>query len=639
MQNRKRHISELNIEPNNNNKKNKTDINIWTPLNKPVKKETDIWISGTSVKNYLLNDPILDWLELFYINRQTKQNKNKIIKQIKQEKANLDILFKSGIEFENEVFKELLFKYPTKAVQVGYTREDVNEANMIKTINYMKKGKEIIIQAVLINKETKMRGLADLMVRSDFINKLFGEIQLSSNESNIPSPLLNKNYHYRIIDIKWMKLNLCSDGKLMRNNNRIPSYKGQLAIYNTLLGNIQGYYPNKAYILGSSWKYEMCKEKYSGFSCFDLLGHIDYEFFDKSFINKTAQAIQWMRNLNTNGKLWTLNPPSVPELYPNMSNTNDSPWHEIKSDIANNIEELTRLWQVGYKNRKIGHTNKIYKISDLNCSADKLGISGSKQKKIINDIIHINTSQTSQISQIITPNIIKNNICNWKNKTKLDFYIDFETISGCFIENEETKSNTLYDNMANSTLSNYIFLIGLGYYKNNKWMFETFHVANLSLKEETRIINLLIDFINKQIAEYKTISKRNTKIIPRLFHWSNAEVSSFNLANKRNDYMWTNWLENIMWTDICKIFMEEPITIKNAYTFKLKDIAKSFYEHKLIKTIWPKNGISSGLGAMMASIDYYNNKNKKIINNIIKYNEIDCKVMAEIIEYLRIYHI
>jgi len=94
-----------------------------------------------------------------------------------------------------------------------------------------------------------------------------------------------------------------------------------------------------------------------------------------------------------------------------------------------------------------------------------------------------------------------------------------------------------------------------------------------------------------------------------------------------------------MWTDICKIFMEEPITIKNAYTFKLKDIAKSFYEHKLIKTIWPKNGISSGLGAMMASIDYYNNKNKKIINNIIKYNEIDCKVMAEIIEYLRIYHI
>jgi hypothetical protein len=129
---------------------------------------------------------------------------------------------------------------------------------------------------------------------------------------------------------------------------------------------------------------------------------------------------------------------------------------------------------------------------------------------------------------------------------------------------------------------------------------------------------------------------------------------SFNLANTRHNYAWLDWLQNIMWTDMSRIFTIEPIVVKSSFCFKLKDIAKNMYAHKLIKSTWPDSGISNGLTAMIEAIDYYRNitpladskktlnKNKKyklVMENIIKYNEIDCKVMWEILGYLYAHHI
>ena len=46
----------------------------------------------------------------------------------------------------------------------------------------MEKGTEIIYQGVLCDFENKVFGVPDLIVRSDYINKIFNEIVISRNE-------------------------------------------------------------------------------------------------------------------------------------------------------------------------------------------------------------------------------------------------------------------------------------------------------------------------------------------------------------------------------------------------------------------------------------------------------------------------
>ena len=64
------------------------------------------------------------------------------------------------------------------------------------------------------------------------------------------------------------------------------------------------------------------------------------------------------------------------------------------------------------------------------------------------------------------------------------------------------------------------------------------------------------------------------------------------------------------------------------------------YNNKMISTNWDKKGCSNGLQAMLLAFKVYENKDKpiysyEVINEIIKYNLIDCKVMWEILLYLR----
>lgn len=605
-------------------------IKLWKQLNSV---EGDSWVSATGIRNYLLGDPILDWLDKYYVDLGfndgtiiTDDMKRDMKETVKKEREKLNILFDNGNIFEKSVLDELQRKYPNDMVIVGKNFQDVTRTNFEKTVEYMKKGIPIIAQGILFNDKNNTRGMADLLVRSDFINKIFGTDIISDEE------LISIATHYRVIDIKWTTLQLCANGKLIRNGDKIAAYKGQLAIYNCALGNAQNYYPTKAYILGHAWKYEKCGDKFHGNSCFDLLGEIDYAGFDKDFIEKTAEAIRWIRNVRENGGKWTIIPPTVSELYPNMSNDKDTPWGKIKEKISKEIDELTQLWMVGPKNRIKGHKNRIFSWSQSGCNAKSLGIEGKKIGPVLNKIIQINQSK----DKILEPDIILNNDFDWQNSTHLNFFVDFETVNGCFMK----KPTNIYNNHSEN---NIIFLIGMGFGenktldKNSGWKFSNFKMKHLNIESEEHIIDAWMAKIDLEIDSYKK-DYDEEELIPRIFHWGNAEVTSINLANRRHGNKWNKWLNKIIWIDLCKIFQNEPIVVKGAFRFKLKDIAKNMYKLKLIESTWDEtNGINDGFTAMVDAIEYYKNTDENSMNmiNIESYNETDCKVMWEMIHFLR----
>ena len=622
------------------------------------------WVSATGVKHFLMKEPLLDWFDLYYLDKgyndsQRSINQNVFLAEkakkkceIDDEMSKLNIFFEMGIKFESEVIKYLRNKYPDQVQRVCTSARGVHsELNNI-TFQYMKEGIPIIEQAALYNFKNKTYGVADILIRSDWINKLFDNPILDTETEKRKAPFLNGDYHYRVIDIKWTTMYLCSNARTLRNSQRFPAYKGQMAIYNAALGLMQGFIPEEAYILTKSWNLNGGQAE--GHNCFTQLGIIDFNDFDNKYIKETANAIKWVRNVRYNGNKWTCTKPTIPELYPNMCNRYDAPYHNVKRELAEKLKELTQIWMVGVKHRKIAHSNQIYSWDDPKCSSDKIGIYGKKIAPIVDKIIAINRSP----NEVINPQKIKNNINNWQTSNELDFYLDFESITGCLYNRDINLKNSKSDNQI-------LFLIGVGYdasedrnndkEKNKKWNYRSFLANSIDRNEEKRVVNEFINFVNNRINNYmiKYNIKDKDLCKPRFFHWSHAEKSIITLLNKRHDNQWHEWKNSVTWIDMYKVFIDEPIVLKGARKFNLKEIAKTMASHNMIQTKWQSDGPENGLDAMLEAISYYRYKSTNnilysnnsehlkyinIIGSIVDYNEVDCKVVYEIVTYLRKYH-
>ena len=83
---------------------------------------------------------------------------------------------------------------------------------------------------------------------------------------------------------------------------------------------------------------------------------------------------------------------------------------------------------------------------------------------------------------------------------------------------------------------------------------------------------------------------------------------------------------------------KEPIVFKNCFRFGLKEIAKCMFDHGLIETRLEsqcESGLDAGLRAYQ-ELCKTSDRNDQVISDIAKYNRFDVKVLAEIMEVLRV---
>jgi hypothetical protein len=615
--NKRKNLDEDFEQSNKKSKQSNKKSSIWEPIlsyipstvSNALLTEKFDWVSATKLKNYLIKDPILDWFSLtrpeLLANYNSKPN----------------MLFENGYKFEEEIYEQLQRSYKKDFIKIAQTYKDINRTSYDTTRKHiLSKRIPIIAQGVLYNDQNKTFGCADLLIRNDFLEKIF------NINPNI-NPNSNSNTFYVIVDIKWTTLQLCSDGIHLRNSDLIPAYKAQLAIYTCALGMIQDYFPDTAYIMGKGWTFTKSHQNYYLNDPFDRLGHISYLDKDNSYLEETAKAIQWIRTVRSSWNDMKVYPkPSCSELYPNLNNHRDEPYHQLKQDIAMKIGEVTMLYSVGHMHRTMLHSQKIYSWKDKQCNASRLGITGNNGE-ILDKIVQINLRKNKPY---ILPKKIINNLNKWHTPSELDFYIDYETLNLQFV-------STL------STSQPIIFMIGLGYIEDCEWKFKCFKLESASLEEERRIISEFKAFIVNRIESYKEKHNINqtTFVKPRLFHWTHVEKTCLESSDCTHNNIWTDWLAQIEWIDLHKIFKSEPIVVKGAFGFGLKNIASAMYKNRMIQTCWGPS-IKNGFDAMMDAIAFYRidisdrtDKEKNIMSEIISYNEVDCKVMYEIVDYLR----
>ena len=256
------------------------------------------WIAATDTKNYMMDDGFLDLLQ-YKTNHVIKEKPEyakdigKMIGLSNNTSGFVPSLLGCGNLFETKVIQLLKTELGEKnTINIGGNHNARSEQKYKNTVSAIQRGIPLIFQGILRNYENKTYGVADIIIRSDWINKFLDVNALSRDELSIPAPKLKQNYHYVIIDIKYKCLPLRSDGIHLRNDANLKAYKSQLWVYNHALAKIQGYTPNYAFILGSKWKYTCKAENFEGSNCFERLGRIDFQDLDKSYIEKTDLAVK-----------------------------------------------------------------------------------------------------------------------------------------------------------------------------------------------------------------------------------------------------------------------------------------------------------------------------------------------------------
>ncbi len=596
------------------------------------------WVSASSTRNYALKDPLCDWLNYnkFQVNNLGFRPESGSPGTLRNRKKSFtNFIMNQGIKFEAHALKLITERFGDwNVIKIEGESNPRSPEKVKATLNAMMQGKYIIHGGVLHNTVTKTYGIPDLIVRSDKLKLLVDENPMDENMCRLPAPRLRHgidhslpDYHYVIVDIKYCTLKLRADGKHLLNSGSTVAYKTQLCIYNEALGLLQGYTPNCAFIFGRKWCYKVGKKTHSGNSMFGRLGCIDYTDVDCMIPEIAEKAVEWIRDVRSpESSKWSVVdvPLEREELYPNMSCYRDYPWRKTKEHISSKIKEHTALWMVGPKNRKIAHEKGIYNWDDAKCNPGVLGIKGNYTSNTLQRIMDINRSSKDNI----LPKIIKENSCGWQDKKSHEFYVDFETVNDVMekFEGDCVKSSSL------------IFMIGVGWDdRKTGWKYKCFISEDLTLESEFRICAEYCQFINSFNSKM-----REKKLC---IHWAPAERVFWDKACERHEklrkmYICSDW----KWFDLLSVFKKEPIVVKGALSFGLKEISRAMKSHGFVETGWDDCGsCCDGQDAMVRAWECYNKSKKTNVSvislpsmtEITKYNQSDVKVLKEIIEYLR----
>ena len=202
-------------------------------------------------------------------------------------------------------------------------------------------------------------------------------------------------------------------------------------------------------------------------------------------------------------------------------------------------------------------------------------------------------------------------------------------------------------------------MIGVGFNFRGMWEYHNFIIDYIEdiediedkvIKNDGDLIEKFIEFILSFKEEKEEIEEYYKNI--RLWHYGHAEASCYNKLLKKlnikelsNKYNLSIKKYDLPWYDLNRVIkgdMKTPIIIKNTFGYNgLKVVCKELNKLGLIELKW--DGLDSGLDSMNIAKNIYTNinfKNKrKEMDNIIKYNEIDCLGVFKILDCLRVQYI
>jgi len=585
------------------------------------------WVSAGATRNWCRRNELIDWLDLYGIERG-------FVPDVMRAGYDERLDFGRWVSEQGQRFEEAVLAH--LATQVALTRipGDRTDARSpraaLETWRAMERGDQAIAQGVLRDPQARMYGKVDLILRSDLLDRMCADAFGEDDDPSAPAPALKgAPWHYRIVDVKFTTLGLLKDGSISTASDL--STCAQVWAYNAALGRLQGLVPPYAYVVGRAWK----QGQERGDVCWERLGRVARDAFlkgrDMTLGDAVAEAAGWVRRVRAEGASWNVLPaPTVPELWPNMREGEDGQWHKAKVELARELGEITLLRTVNVGHRQTAHGAGITRWDDTRVSAASLGLTGPRESEILDAILEVHRDGGAAIR----PERIAADEGRWRERAPLELYVDFETV------NDLDDDFTSFPRRGGTPL---IFQIGCGRFDEGAWTFSQFTARDLTIAAEGEMIDEWIAHLERLAKEAGLGSASEA----RLFHWSAAETvmldAAYNSARERHPER--SWPE-LGWYDVLRnVVQAEPVVIRGSMGFGLKAVARAFHQHGLISTEWGE-GLADGTGAMagawLAAAEARGSgirlTDVPLMREIDRYNEIDCRVMAEVLDHLRREH-
>ena len=566
------------------------------------------WVSASSTRSYAIRDPLLDWLDLY--GEKHGFRRDDALPGYDPRTDFTGFIFRKGHAFERAVVDYLGTLAPVARIGAGDAEDSRDLGKAEETFAAMRRGEPIIYQGVVRDAATRTYGSPDMLVRSDVLANLFPDAGVEG-ESGAATPDLGSGpWHYVVVDVKFTTIRLLVNGG-MQSSGSARAYKAQLYVYNRALGRLQGYAPQASYILGRSWSGPVGGRTVRGSTCMERLGRVPQD----STVDRGAalggmadEAVEWVRRVRVEGMHWSVAPePSVPQLRPNMRNTSDSPWNSAKKEIEAVLSG--NPWVEG--------SDRIPEQAPRG----QMGFWANGEPAPGTDF------------SAVSPARVTAGGAAWR-EPGLAFYVDFETVSDL---------NDDFSLIPRRGGAGMIFLIGCGHVEGRQWRYRSFLARELSVEAEGEVID-------GWFAHMREVRERlgTGDAEPLVFHWSPAETTLFQAAydsavTRHPGRAWPP----VRWFDFLqKVMRREPVRIEGAKGLGLKAVARAMKRQRLIDSTWDDASDLDGLGAMVGAFWAADEARRlgvpmeeiDLVREIVRYNEIDCKVMMEIIAHLRRFH-
>lgn len=577
----------------------------------------EVWLPATGSRAWCFDNPLLDWLEVHGEAHGFERD------DPGDERTDMPaFVLRQGQAFEAQVLTWLEARHELRRITAPLRTRAAVEA----TWAALCEGVEVIAHGALWDPQRRMHGQADLLVRSDVLHRRFPEA-VDAAAAHQPAPHLpDARWHYRVVDVKFKGLHLTASGHAASDHR--PDMV-QVWIYSQALARMQGLRPAQAHLLGRGWTQQDRRGRgaFERLACVDL----DHAFRDGRTLEDLATGAQhWRRDVVTQGASWQVLPvPSRPELRPNLRAAEQHGWRTATRHIATALEDLTTLPRVGPAGRAEAAAAGVTRWTDDDCTAAACGITAPTYATRVDAVLAANRLPPD--ANPLLPARVTADEAVWRHAAPVEFFVDFETVSDL-----DDDFATFPD--AGGTPM--IFMVGCGHVDaDGAWQFRVFTADRLVHNEEIRILDAWVAHMQDVCAT------RDTSLdAARLYHWSRAERSvletGYNAAAVRcPGAAWTN----LPWYDLLTNVVEaEPMTVQGAWGFGLKPIAKALHAHGLIATSW-EDGPTDGLGAMVgawwcdAQARAHGGvlRDEPLMLEIEGYNEVDCRVMQEILHLLR----
>ena len=312
---------------------------------------------------------------------------------------------------------------------------------------------------------------------------------------------------------------------------------------------------------------------------------------------KMNEAYKWINDLRENGRSWDLFNPTRHELLPNAKHGSTYGYKRIIQSIISKNDELTSYNDITLEKRNDYFMRKLSIYEALIES----------NKPFLKSVADLRGTKkvSCDLSKLVVPK-------------KRIFYVDFEYINSFHFK----RNFSIPD-------SNHLYLIGVLYEKDNNWLYKAFVPKQIDYEShlsscEVQNIRDWINFMDSFGTPYCVMN------------WSTAEQSMLASLSKQYHF---ELEETIEWIDLLKLFKTTiNFVCDGMKTYSLKDVAKSMYKLGFIKTLWNDN-VMNGLEANILLIPNFTKGDYVLeqcdsLSDIIDYNEIDCRVMMELFEFV-----